>query len=152
MDLELKIRELVKKDVIVSPSLMVSMEDELFLLASQSYEASTDVAEKSEVDCCDVVTDQILLQASQKFEEKAVPEEFPKAMGSTRFGKPVSLDELESVRVSGIPSNTRRNTEWALRVWSEWAAERRKLVEETEKLYPLLEQFSELTSDSMCFG
>ena len=83
------------------------MDDELFLLACQSYEASTDVGEKSEVDCCDVA-DLILLQASQKFEEKALPEEFPKAMGSTRFGKPVSLDELERVRVSGIPSKYKK--------------------------------------------
>jgi hypothetical protein len=39
---------------------------------------------------------------------------------SSRFGIPVTTEELNQSIQGGVPCNTRRNTEWAVRVFSSW--------------------------------
>ena len=45
---------------------------------------------------------------------------------SERFAKPVSDEELQSLRKSAIPANTQKSTNWAVNVWKEWSEYRRK--------------------------
>ncbi len=74
--LEVKISELVKANVVVSPSLMTSSEDEALIIASQSYEYTAGAGFKETAGDEDIgeVADRFLLQASQNFEaETNVP-------------------------------------------------------------------------------
>ena len=45
---------------------------------------------------------------------------------STRFVKPVSNEQLNSLKKSAIPANTQKSTSWAVNIWKEWSAYRRK--------------------------
>jgi hypothetical protein len=45
---------------------------------------------------------------------------------TSRFGNPISDRELDQHISTRIPKNTERQTEWALRVWRDWAKERNK--------------------------
>ncbi len=136
--LEEKIASLVAVRVVVSPELLMDFSDsdegskngfeeevvgdELLMEASQKYEQSVVSAE---------VGDEILMEASQKYEESA---------GGSRFGKPVTSDCLDQLRDAGVPIKTKQATSWAVNVWGAWAQERIKsgFVEECEKEHVLL--------------
>ena len=47
---------------------------------------------------------------------------------ATRFGPLVTVSEITAVQESGIPTNTKENTNWAVRVWHEWALYRKNVV------------------------
>ncbi len=42
----------------------------------------------------------------------------------SRFAVPVSDTDEVALRESAIPCNTKATTEWGVRVWSEWCAQR----------------------------
>ena len=43
-----------------------------------------------------------------------------------RFGPLVTQSQITAVQNSGVPVNTKKNTSWAVNVWTEWADYRRK--------------------------
>ena len=45
--------------------------------------------------------------------------------GSSQFAKPISDEEIQSLRKSAIPQNTQKSTSFAVNVWKEWSAHRR---------------------------
>ena len=83
-------------------------------------------------------TDQLLLAASQAYEDK-VPSE-PSQQGnpavivqeSSRFAGPVSSTYVEAVKTSRIPKKTQANTLWATKLWQEWACSRIKNISPDE--------------------
>ncbi len=42
----------------------------------------------------------------------------------SRFAVPVSDTDEVALRESAVPRNTKATTEWGVRVWSEWCAQR----------------------------
>ncbi len=42
----------------------------------------------------------------------------------SRFAVPVSDTDEVTLRESAVPRNTKATTEWGVRVWSEWCAQR----------------------------
>ena len=48
----------------------------------------------------------------------------------------ISDEELEKMKESRIPLNTKHNTAWAVRVWKEWADERNSKAPGNEKVEP----------------
>lgn len=118
--------------------------------ASQQYEA----VENAEID---VVNDDVLLQASQQYYEASLDAEVnvgdcdgdgaillqcSKDFEQSRFGNPVTNEDLEDVRKSGVPVNTRKNAVWALNVWKEWVRVRaNKIVEDLEKEHSTFGEF-----------
>ena len=44
---------------------------------------------------------------------------------NNRFGPLVSASEVTALQKSAVPANTKKNTNWAANVWSEWAANRK---------------------------
>ena len=83
-------------------------------------------------------TDQLLLAASQAYEDK-VPSE-PSQQGnpavivqeSSRFAGPVSSTYVEAVKTLRIPKKTQANTLWATKLWQEWACSRIKNISPDE--------------------
>ena len=140
--------------------------DDLFVVASQQLDACIEenkitddlfVVASQQLDACieeNKITDDLFVVASQQLDETTRTDNLkPENMTCSRFGKPVSLDELDDVKDAGIPKNTNRTTAWASKVWSDWVSERRNIpfIEAAEKSYPFTEQFHELTGAAMCF-
>ena len=96
------------------------------------------------------IEDDILLQASQVFEDQAVIETNEP---SRRFGNPVRSNEIEVIKEGGVPEKTKLNTAWSLKVWSLWAESRKSAgyQEECEKDHPLDQDFVHMDVDSMAF-
>ena len=46
---------------------------------------------------------------------------------SSRFAKPFSDKEIQNLRKRAIPANTQKSTSFAVNVWKEWSACRRKM-------------------------
>ncbi len=92
------------------------LSDELMLVASQAFEINDDKLEEQV---------ELFMIASQSYKENQEVEN--KVTGySSRFGKTVSNEELKSLRESAVPSNTKKSTTWASKVWSDWVTERCK--------------------------
>ena len=48
----------------------------------------------------------------------------------SRFREPATNKEIEVLSKGYVPANTRKNTTWARRVFTEWRAERNKIQTE----------------------
>ena len=108
------------------------------LVASQQYEAVL----QNSIDEENV--DSFLLAASQDYEKSTEV--------SSRWAPPTDLSEISVLRKSGVPQKTQNQTNWALRVWSDWALYRqRNLVEVEETLHPLQDNFVEMDKTDMAF-
>ena len=109
--------------------------------------------------------DELLLAASQKFEQqviegrsssfqvrpdfvqpKAMCEEvklesmgalMPAVNCNSRFASPSYFQEIQKVKESRIPSKTKANTEWANNIWRDWASFRSKYVAPEESTFAL---------------
>ena len=46
---------------------------------------------------------------------------------SARFGDPVTSSQVLAVQSGAVPKNTRKNTNWAVNVWSDWTENRKRL-------------------------
>ena len=72
--------------------------------------------------------DDLMLQASQQFERSSVvPEKLVNNATRSRFLDPVTIGDVENVRVSGVPGKTRAQTSWGTGVWAEWVRAHMKL-------------------------
>ena len=108
------------------------------LAASQQYEAVL----QNSIDEENV--DSLLLAASQDYEKSTEV--------SSRWAPPTDSSEISTLRKSGVPQKTQNQTNWALRVWSDWALYRqRNLVEDDETLHPLQDNFVEMDKIDMAF-
>ena len=60
---------------------------------------------------------------------------------------------IDEVRKSGVPLKTRQSTDWGVKIWKDWAINRRSMpfVEEMEKNCPLCDNFNEMVLDSLVF-
>ena len=43
------------------------------------------------------------------------------AQETDRFRAPVTEDEIKAAQKASVPANTRKSTNWAVSVWSEWS-------------------------------
>ena len=69
----------------------------------------------------DAAIDDLLLQASQQFEQlSVVPEKPVKDATRSRFSDLVTVGDVENVRVSGVPGKTRVQTSWCTGGWAKW--------------------------------
>ena len=108
------------------------------LAASQQYEAVL----QNSIDEENV--DHLLLVASQDYEKSTEV--------STHRAPPTDSSELSTLWKSGVPQKTQNQTNWALRVWSDWALYRqRNLVKDEEMLHPLQGNFVEMNKTDMAF-
>ena len=124
--------------------------EELLVQASQLLEE----LEPGATSLPDAAIDDLLLQASQQFERSSVVLEKPvKDDTKSRFSDPVTVGDVENVRVSGIPGKTRAQTSWCTGVWAEWAEARMRLpaADEEESRHELLPDFCTMPVESMKF-
>ena len=111
---------------------------ENLLAASQQYEAVL----QNSIDEENV--DGFLLVASQDYEKSTEV--------SSRWAPPTDSSEISALRKSGVPQKIQNQTNWALRVWRDWALYRRRnLVEEEETLHLLQDNFVEMDKTDMAF-
>ena len=82
-----------------------------------------------------------------------VPEKPVKDDTKSRFSDPVTVGDLENVRVSGVPGKARAQTSWCTEVWAEWAGARMRLpaADEEESRHELLPGFCAMPVGSMNF-
>ena len=59
----------------------------------------------------------------------------------TRFRPVVTEEQILKAQVAAVPLNTKKNTNWAVNVWNEWADYRKK---ECPNDYPLTMEIGEL--------
>lgn len=75
--------------------------------------------------------DDLMLQASQEFESGLTTNiaigNLPK-QHDVRFAEPITEDMIIQKINGAIPKSTRRTTQWAVKVWDTWAAERNSRV------------------------
>ena len=129
--------------------------DRLFLMASQQYESPSETStELSAVNVDDPPTpyDGLFLMASQHYEsscEVAQVAPLPKQ----RFSLPVSTAVIQKVRKAGVPTKTASQSNWALKVWYEWAKQRlgQPFADSDESKRELCEDFCVMDKDSMEF-
>ena len=94
---------------------------------------------------------QLLLTTSQQY-QPADPSKHKVDKAPNRWRYPKSSLQLDQVRRDGIPKATQKQTDWCLRVWAQWAAQRRqKIVEESKTAHPLLDDFPEMTKTTLQF-
>ena len=117
------------------------MSNLLWLEAGQEYERSV-VAVNCECDIGEAVCVSEVVDKQDQQQSKVV-----------RFGTPVTNEDLEVVRKSGVPKNTSTSTRWALNVWKEWVIARKSicLVEDSEKEYVISEKFFDMPVEAISF-
>jgi hypothetical protein len=49
-----------------------------------------------------------------------------KTSDGSRFGPRVTASEIAALQETAVPANTKKNTSWAVNVWNEWSAYRRR--------------------------
>lgn len=49
------------------------------------------------------------------------------AVSSNRFTAPTTDADVQAVQSSAVPKNTSKSTSWAVNIWKEWTAHRRKV-------------------------
>ena len=62
-------------------------------------------------------------------------DEQPESSGdviSSRFSQPKSDEEIRALREQAILAYTKKNTSWAVNVWNEWTANRRKICHQLD--------------------
>ena len=99
-----------------------------------------------DLDCAE--EDDTMLQASQ-----AAEEQLSKPSTSTsRWASPKSTVRLQQIREGGVPKSTKKQTDWSLSVWAQWASYRAtNLIEDDEQLYELDEILLSMTEESLLF-
>ena len=92
--------------------------------------------------------DSTMLQASQAAEEQLSKP----CTSSNQWGSPKSTVRLQQIREGGVPKSTKKQTDWSLSVWAQWASYRAmNLIEDDEQLYELDETLVSLTEESLLF-
>ena len=118
---------IIDKDKAVDEESSDDIDDKLLLEASQQYEAMNEHAQQGmgDVDSENDVVDELFLEASEQFE--------------SRFGKPATESVIDEVRNSGVPLKTRQSTDWRVKIWKDWAINRKSIpfVEKMKKNCPL---------------
>ena len=101
-----------------------------------------------DLDSSDSEEDSTFLLASQIIEEEVSKS----CERSNRWGSPKSSARLQQVREGGVPKTTKKQTDWSLSVWSQWASYRTKnLIESDELLYELHVTPVSMTEDGLLF-
>ena len=107
---------------------------------------------------CEREIDELLLMASQQYEEQSEQEgesahEGNTASGASRYGCPVSTVQVEAMRKTGVAVKTQEQNNWAASVWHDWATYRRNMVsvEVEEEEHDLKEEFTEMSVAAMNF-
>ena len=92
--------------------------------------------------------DATMLQASQAAEEQLSKP----CTSSSRWGSPKSTIKLQLIHEGGVPKSTKKQTDWSLSVWAQWASYRAmNLIEDDEQLYELDETLVLMTEESLLF-
>ena len=92
--------------------------------------------------------DATMLQASQAAEEQLSKP----CTSSSRWGSPKSTFRLQQIREGGVPKSTKKQTDWFLSVWAQWASYcAMNLIEDDEQLYELDETLVSMTEESLLF-
>ena len=178
-----------RTDANTTDTLMDNDIDDLLFVASQQFEKNLQQNEVNQLSCVlkdldapattsqadmrvDVIEasversiDELLLAASQKFEQQFIEDgssgsqvqpDFvqPKAMCeevktesmgtvmpavncNSRFASPSYCQEIQKVKESCIPNKTKANTEWANNIWRDWVSFRSKHVAPEESTFAL---------------
>ena len=50
------------------------------------------------------------------------------ASGGQRFGPTVTESDISNLQKAAVPANTKKNTNWAMNVWTEWASYRKAQI------------------------
>ena len=103
----------------------------------------------------DIELDELLLAASQDFEEKAIVVEKQHVGVTTRscrqkqretptarFANPTTTDELKEMVQEAVPAKTRQQTKWAVCLWMNWRMHRIKVAQTEEDCPPRLADMS----------
>ena len=93
-----------------------------------------------------------LPEVDQLFSQVPLPDDFdnlePAASGTStdngRFGPLVTDSEVSNLQEAAVPTNTKKNTTWAMNVWKEWATYRKQLNSANCPLYMLTMSPAEL--------
>ena len=91
--------------------------------------------------------DATMLQASQAAEEQLSKP----CTSSSRWGSPKSTVRLQQIREGSVPKSTKKQTDWSLSVWAQWAYCAMNLIEDDEQLYELDETLVSMTEESLLF-
>ena len=76
--------------------------------------------------------DATMLQASQAAEVPTI------CTSSSQWGSPKSTVRLQQIHEGGVPKSTKKQTDWSVSVWAQWASYRAmNLIEDGEQLYEL---------------
>ena len=76
----------------------------------------------------------------------------PRTSERRRWGTPKHMNELDKLRMDGIPKKMQDQMKWSLTVWREWAEQRRgRLIQEAKFEYPLAMNFGAMTPEEMNF-
>ena len=97
---------------------------------------------------CAGTEDDTMLQASQAAEEQLSK----LCTSSSRWGSPKSMVRLQQIREGGVPKSTKKQTDWSLSVWAQWASYRAmNLIEDDKQQYELDKTLLSMTEESFLF-
>ena len=97
---------------------------------------------------CPGSEDDAMLLASQAVKEQL----FKPCTSSSRWGSPKSTDRLQQIQEGGVPKGTKKQTDWSLSVWAQWASYRAEnLIEDDDHLYELNETLISMTEECLLF-
>ena len=65
-----------------------------------------------------------------------------------RFGPLVSESDISKLQKAAVPANTKKNTNWALNVWKEWANDRKQRSPDD---YPKQRKVYSIVATTICF-
>lgn len=100
-----------------------------------------------DLDCAASEEEDTMLQASQ-----AAEEQLSKPCTSSRWGSPKSTVRLQQIREGGVPKSTKKQTDWSLSVWAQWASyHAMNLIEDDEQRYEIDETLVSMTEESLLF-
>ena len=89
----------------------------------------------TEWDCCSKMSE-------DSYEDQEPPKKVPRTepagrTGQQHFGTLKSNTEMIEICKGFVPDNTKKNTEWAIRVFSEWRSYRNKATTVAEEMCPV---------------
>ena len=121
-------------------------DDALFVQASQAIEQQL---QETSVD----TVEQLLgpyPKKSKESDESVVALPNAASKSGKRWGSPKSDEKIADIRQAGVPNSTKKQTDWCLSVWSQWASHRQgHLIESSEKQHPLLVNFVDMPKGDM---
>ena len=106
--------------------------DQLLLAASQEFE-----------------DEELLLAASKAFENENVSMPGPSKADDLRFGAPRSSVDIKEIKDSGVPKKTKANTSWTTSIWREWAIYRSRNLLDDDAAHTLLPDVVRMETDAM---